>query len=359
MNISRSLSVTLSSALLLLFALSPVAQAASSSGKDDQGNKNALIISVQKLQALLQEQQDLVIIDVGWGGPEDSYNKGHIPGAIHVNTDEIEYDQFPARSGAELKNLGRSTTPEQDLAKGLSADEALPRNWWNIYPDHYLLPALANMGVGVGSRVVLYGKDPTAAARLAWVLLYAGVNDVRLLDGGLPTWKKAGFKISQEAAVRKPLQYFGADSALHPEYLVDISSVRQALSAHANFTLADVRTRNEYDGKSAPYSYIPTKGRIKDSVWAKAGKGPWSMDFYLNQDGTFRLPEDVERMWRELGITGDKQVAFYCGTGWRSSLAFLYAYMLGWERISNFDSGWYEWSMGPEADRNPMENFSK
>lgn len=60
-------------------------------------------------------------------------------------------------------------------------------------------------------------------------------------------------------------------------------------------------------------------------------------------------------MWAENGITGDKHVAFYCGTAWRSSLAFLYAYELGWSEIGNFDSSWYEWSMGNEKDINPVE----
>ncbi len=50
-------------------------------------------------------------------------------------------------------------------------------------------------------------------------------------------------------------------------------------------------------------------------------------------------------MWAAQGITRDKHTLFYCGTAWRSSLAFIYAYMMGWDRISNFDSSWYEWTM--------------
>ena len=42
--------------------------------------------------------------------------------------------------------------------------------------------------------------------------------------------------------------------------------------------------------------------------------------------------------------------SFYCGTAWRSSLAWFYAYMMGYPRISNFDSSWFEWSMGEGSD---------
>ena len=59
-------------------------------------------------------------------------------------------------------------------------------------------------------------------------------------------------------------------------------------------------------------------------------------------------------MWREAGITGDRHVAFYCGTGWRASAAFLYACAMGWPRVCVFDGGWLEWSEGPERRHNPI-----
>ena len=53
------------------------------------------------------------------------------------------------------------------------------------------------------------------------------------------------------------------------------------------------------------------------------------------------------------GITGDKWVAFYCGTGWRASETWFYAYLQGWDRIAVYDGGWFEWSQDPIA--NPIE----
>lgn len=318
-----------------------------------------VFITAEALQKIVAEKkpgQRLVIAEVGWGGPADYYDKGHIPGAIHVNTDEIEYDLFKKRSAWPADKLERSTSIREDQIKGLSADDELPRNWWNIYPDKYLLPTLANMGIDIDTRVVIYGKDISGAARLAWTLLYAGVKDVRLLDGGLEAWKKAGYQLTTAASKRAAVASFGADCTLHPEYRVNIAYVREVVNGkHPDAILADIRTRGEYEGATAPYSYIPTKGRIKGALWGQAGDGPWSMEAYVKKDGRLKNPKDIEAMWAKRGIVGDKHVSFYCGTAWRSSLAFLYAYRLGWQKIANFDSSWYEWSMGPEASINPVE----
>jgi 3-mercaptopyruvate sulfurtransferase SseA len=296
-----------------------------------------------------------MVVEVSWGAGKE-YTEGHIPGAIHVNTDEIEYDEFKARATTPPDKLGRSTTPEQDQAKGLSAESTLPKNYWNLYPDHTLLPALAHMGITRNARVIVYSHDATAAARLIWTLLYAGVDDIRILDGGLAAWKDAGFPVSTPTHTRRPAPSFGADKALHPEYLAGMEDVRDVvLGKRHDAVVVDIRTRDEYEGNTAPYSYIPTKGRIKGAMWGEAGKGPWTMESYVGENGRLKEPADVAAMWKKNGITGDKAPFFYCGTAWRSSLAFLYAWMLGWEEMRNFDASWYTWSMGPEADQNPVE----
>jgi 3-mercaptopyruvate sulfurtransferase SseA len=60
-----------------------------------------------------------------------------------------------------------------------------------------------------------------------------------------------------------------------------------------------------------------------------------------------RPAAEIARMWRASGIHAGLHVGFYCGTGWRASLAFFYAWLMGWERIAVYDGGWYEWSLDP------------
>ena len=138
----------------------------------------------------------------------------------------------------------------------------------------------------------------------------------------------------------------GRTTAMHPEYKTDIDFVRDVVNGvETDALLLDIRTRDEFIGATAPYSYIPTSGRIPGAVWGKAGTGTNGMEDYLNANGTL-APEKIYPYWNSQGITTDKHLSFYCGTAWRSSLAWFVAYMIGYPDIANFDSSWFEWSMG-------------
>jgi thiosulfate/3-mercaptopyruvate sulfurtransferase len=76
------------------------------------------------------------------------------------------------------------------------------------------------------------------------------------------------------------------------------------------------------------------------------------MENYRNVDHTTREFHETEEIWMNNGITPDKHLAFYCGTGWRGSEAWFNAWLMGWPRVSVYDGGWFEWSNDPE---NPFE----
>jgi len=63
---------------------------------------------------------------------------------------------------------------------------------------------------------------------------------------------------------------------------------------------------------------------------------------------TTREYHEVEEIWKEAGVVPEKHNAFYCGTGWRGSEAWLNAWLMGWPRVSVFDGGWFEWSNDPQ-----------
>lgn len=76
-----------------------------------------------------------------------------------------------------------------------------------------------------------------------------------------------------------------------------------------------------------PTSLQRGESRMRCGAKQERAHGPWAMEYYVNDDGTFKETYEVERMWAENGITGDNHVVFYCGTAWRSSLAFYFAYL--------------------------------
>ena len=229
--------------------------------------------------------------------------------------------------------------------------EQLP--FWNALPDAQLQSALAHAGIHSGSSVILYGRNPLAAARLAHLMLYAGVGDVRLLDGGFHAWCAAGFALQRgepdltglDAPESKPLAAWPGAFPANPGYKIDTAQAR-ALSTTPGCALVSIRSRAEFMGDTSGYEYITARGEIAGALWGHAGSDGDvnNMGSYQDNDGRMRPAAEIERMWNAAGIGRGMPVAFYCGTGWRASLAFFYAWLMGWEHISVYDGGWMEWS---------------
>jgi thiosulfate/3-mercaptopyruvate sulfurtransferase len=217
---------------------------------------------------------------------------------------------------------------------------------WNKVPDESLLQVLLAHGIRHDTTVVLYGRNNLAAARVAHLLLYAGVADVRLLDGGIAAWQAGGYPCESGPARPVPAAGdFGIPFPAHPDYLVDMAEAR-ALLARPEALLVSIRSEAEFRGKVSGYGYIAARGDIPGAVWGRAGEDGDvnSMSAYQLADGTMRPAGGIAAMWEEHGITAGLRIAFYCGTGWRASMAFFYAWLMGWENITVYDGGWMEWS---------------
>lgn len=229
---------------------------------------------------------------------------------------------------------------------------------WNRRSPEELKKALEKHGITSDTTVILYGKYmspdnddefPGSAAghigaiRNNFIMLYAGVKDVRVLNGGFQSWKDAGFEISTVDEPKNPVKEFGTIIPAQPQLAVDIPEAKEMLkSKDAN--LVCVRSWPEYIGELSGYNYIEKTGRIPGAVFGNCGTDAYHMENYRNLDHTTREFHEIAEIWKEVGITPDKHNAFYCGTGWRGSEAFYNAYLMGWPRVSVFDGGWFEWS---------------
>ena len=226
---------------------------------------------------------------------------------------------------------------------------------WNKVADDALLRQLAALGIRHDTTVVLAGHKLVANARMAHLLLYAGVRDVRLLDGGTAAWVQAGGPLTGQAPETPvPVADFGPGQPTHPHYLVDTVQVR-ALLERPGVTLASIRTWSEFVGQTSGYDYIAACGEIAGARWGHAGtEGDVNdMRWFHTPAGQMSGAAEITALWRSQGIEATHQVVFYCGTGWRASLAFFYAWLMGWEHISVYDGGWLEWSSDPD---NPTIN---
>jgi molybdopterin synthase sulfurtransferase len=272
------------------------------------------------------------LFHVNFGVPEE-YEENHIPGALYLDTNWLEN----------------------------------PRDWNRRTPEE-LEVALRSLGITRDTTVILYGRDTEghanekwpgrragqiAACRAALILRYAGVDDIRLLDGGYDHWVQAGNQL--ETVLNEPptVASFGVEIPLRPELIIDIDEAKQMLADKEHAALVSVRTWREHIGAVSGYNYFGAAGRIAGDVWGNCGSDAYHMEHYRNVDNTMRAYPEIAANWNEAGIRADKWVAFYCGTGWRASETWFYAYLMGWPRIAVYDGGWFEWSKDPI--KNPIE----
>jgi thiosulfate/3-mercaptopyruvate sulfurtransferase len=273
-----------------------------------------------------------LLLHVNFGVAEE-YEEGHIPGALYLDTNRLE-----------------------DPAD------------WNRRSPAAIDAALRTLGISHDTTVVVYGRDTEgdanekwpgrragqiAATRAAMILRYAGVADVRLLDGGYDWWVQGGNPLETVIREPSPVAAFGVPIPLRPEVIVDIDEAKEILADPAGAALVSVRTWKEHIGKVSGYNYIGPAGRIAGDVWGNCGTDAYHMQHYRNIDNTMRPYPEIAANWAEAGITADKWVAFYCGTGWRASETWFYAYLMDWQRIAVYDGGWFEWSKDPVS--NPIE----
>jgi thiosulfate/3-mercaptopyruvate sulfurtransferase len=273
-----------------------------------------------------------LLLHVNFGVPEE-FADSHLPGALYLDTNQLE----------------------------------TPRDWQRRSPAE-LDAALRTLGIDKDTSVILYGRDTEgganekwpgrragqiAATRAALILSYCGVEDVRILDGGYDAWVQAGGELETTPRFPHSIAEFGAAIPQRPELIVDIDDAKRILADRARAALVSVRTWREHIGETSGYNYIVPAGRIAGDVWGNCGTDAYHMQHYRNLDNTMRSYPEIAANWAEAGITDDKWVAFYCGTGWRASETWFYAHLMGWRRIAVYDGGWYEWSSDP--DSNPIE----
>ncbi|MBZ7976934.1 rhodanese-like domain-containing protein [Campylobacter sp. RM12637] len=251
--------------------------------------------------------KDFMVFEVSWGENSDEYSE-HIKGAYHFNTDLIE--------NAPVWNLSDAKTLENNLL---------------------------NLGITSEKTIILYSKNQMAALRVFFALKYAGVKDVRFLNGGLYSWQEAGFSIEKTPNIPNKESDFKAIIPANAN--INISMPDDIKNYKGDLKLVSIRAWDEFIGKISGYDYIPKSGEPKGAIWGFAGTNSSNVADYYDPDGTLRNPYEIYELWQSQGINKNDNLAFYCGTGWRASVAWFIALLDGWENIYVYDGGWNAWQM--------------
>jgi thiosulfate/3-mercaptopyruvate sulfurtransferase len=248
----------------------------------------------------------LIILDIR--SCED-YATGHIPGSFNV--------PFPSwnttRNGLLLE-----LPDEADLFRMIGA-----------------------AGINLDSWIVIVNKAdnpyPLADAnRVADTLIYAGIRNVAILDGGYDAWVRARKDCSCEVSQPKTGEYRGK---VNKTIFVSKDYVRSQLGKSV---ILDARDPNVYFGITRePYCQRP--GHIPG---AKCLPAPW----VWNADGTYRNTEELRKMAAGVaGETGSQEIIIYCGVGgYTSAWWFILTQMLGYQNVKFYDGSAQDWTRDPE-----------
>lgn len=271
------------------------------------------LISPLELAALLRSGPGSapLLLDVRWALGSDSgfddYLQGHLPGAIFVDLHR-DLAGIPGDSG----HGGRHPMP---------------------HPDDFELD-LAECGVDNGRLITVYDQgDGIAAARCWWLLRHFGKFDVAVLDGGVGAWR--AHRLPIEAGLRTIEE---GDFTLGRGVGRVLDAKGAALYA-AEGVLIDSRPAVRYRGERDDID--PVAGHIPGAVNVPAAG-------LSSADGTLLPADALRRRFRDAGVTGDRPVAVYCGSGVSACLVALALCVAGIDEAAAIYMGsWSDWITDP------------
>jgi thiosulfate/3-mercaptopyruvate sulfurtransferase len=263
---------------------------------------------------------DLVILDASWHMPaagrnaRAEYLAEHIPGALFFEIDEI------ADTKSHLPHM-------------------LP-------PPEKFSSRMRSMGVGDGSRIVVYDSAGLfSAARVWWTFRVMGVQDISVLNGGLPKWKREGHPLESGEPTARTARHFTARR--NADLVRDLSDMK-SLIKDRTAEIVDARAAERFAGK-APES----RAGLRSGHIPGAHNLPFAK--LIAKDGTLKPAPEVERLFEEAGVDLSKPVVASCGSGITASVLALALAEIGHRRTSVYDGSWSEWG----ADQNlPIETSS-
>ena len=272
------------------------------------------LVSTEWLQRELGAS-DLRVVDatrVMPGDPRDpraEYESGHIPGAVFM----------------DLAELVDSANPVENMAP----------------PPEKFASRMASLGLGDGSRIILYDDSPLkSAARAWWLLKLFGAHDVALLDGGLAKWKAEG----------RPLE-MGKHTLRHRHFTVwrDAKQVRTKEQVLAMLDggaeqLVDARSAARFTGEERDPRPHLAPGHIP-------GARSLPVTDLFNADGTWKQGAELEAAFAAAGVDMERQLIATCGSGMTASVVAFGAHLLGKEDVAVYDGSWTEWGADPSTPK--------
>jgi len=236
------------------------------------------------------------------------YSSGHIPGAVEVDW-------------------------TRDLNDPLVRD----------YLDRDHFGALCGrIGVAPETTVVFYGdKNNWWACYALWVFRLFGHTNARIMDGGRLKWANEGRAMTRDTPIFPSTVYDAP-----PRDDATDRAFRDQVLAHfkAHGAMVDVRSPEEYSGERMHMPDYPNEGALRGGHIPGAKSVPWARAVNLDT-GEFKPADALRAIYQqEHGLAPSNDVIAYCRIGERSSHTwFTLKFLLGYDRVRNYDGSWTEW----------------
>lgn len=217
----------------------------------------------------------------------------------------------------------------------------------NIITKQACESLLQSVGVNDDTTLVLYGDFNNWFAAFAfWVFKYYGYKDVRLMNGGRKKWLEEDKPVTKDI----PSHAKGNFKASEPDSSIRVF-LRYVRDTLGSKILVDVRGPKEFTGEILAPPEYPTEHAQRGGHIPGAVNIPWAQA--VNENGTFKSADELQKLYQSKGVAADKEVISYCRIGERSSHTwFVLKYLLGYPNVKNYDGSWTEW--GNMID-NPIE----
>jgi thiosulfate/3-mercaptopyruvate sulfurtransferase len=254
---------------------------------------------------------DLGVIDASW----------HLPSTERRGAAEFRLKHIP---GAVFFDIDLIADTDQGLPHMLPKPEALAKE-------------MAALGLGDGMRFVVYDAlGLYAAARVWWTLRAYRVEEVRILDGGLPKWIKEGRPLEAGDAHPKPRVFTPREA---DGFVASLEEVRAAL-ASGSAQVVDARAAERFRGAVPEPRPGVRSGRIPGSL---------NLPFVdIIEHGSLKAPDALEAAFAEHGIDLKKPIITTCGSGVTAAILALAVEEAGGTVAGLYDGSWAEW--GSRAD---------
>ncbi len=205
-------------------------------------------------------------------------------------------------------------------------------------------------GIDESTTVVFYGdKNNWWAAYAFWVFQLFGFTNAKLLDGGRIKWEQEGRPFTTDVPRLSPTGY-KAPARSDEKIRAFFQEARK--HSEGGKPLIDVRSPEEFTGQRIHMPDYPQEGTLRGGHIKGARSVPWARA--ANPDGSFKDAESLRAIYeKEKGLKKGDDIIAYCRIGERSSHTwFVLTYLLGYDRVRNYDGSWTEWG---NAVRVPIE----